>query len=237
MDLKDFFDYSDLINKKKKSINEQNSLCEKTSIDKILNEINQDKSDTTDNELKLSYIDSDNNDCNNKTNNENNNDFEQKNDVYSNYIINENKDEDNINNNKNIVNDNNVLLISEKLNKVVLPYTKDELEEYIKQYPDNYESYNDVINKEFIYPLSYYVRNTDIARFREGYSLIRDREKKTVFESLKYAFQIMFKSKINPAIIAACKTQKQLEKYINELENDSVQNFKDFNILYEMNPI
>ena len=146
---------------------------------------------------------------------------------------------------KNIINytytssisyNNSTLIISEKENKVFLPYSKSELQLYLEQFPNDYSSLEDVINKEFILPLDYYLKSPSIARFRETYSLIRDREGKSFIDSLKYATNIMFYSKLNPTIIAACKTQEQLENYISCLEKNKVDDFKDFNIKFEISP-
>lgn len=131
---------------------------------------------------------------------------------------------------------NSTLIISEKENKVFLPYSKSELQLYLEQFPNDYSSLEDVINKEFILPLDYYLKSPSIARFRETYSLIRDREGKSFIDSLKYATNIMFYSKLNPTIIAACKTQEQLENYISCLEKNKVDDFKDFNIKFEISP-
>lgn len=137
--------------------------------------------------------------------------------------------------NQNIV-DNDVLTISEKLQQVFLPYTKFELEKYLNQFPQKYSSFQDVINQEFIYPLSYYTRHSNFARFRECYSLIRDKEGKSVFDALKYAFEFMFRYEINPAIIAACKTQSQFEAYLDALEKNTLDDFKDFKIVFNVSP-
>lgn len=76
-----------------------------------------------------------------------------------------------------------------------------------------------------------------IARFREAYSLIRDRESKSVIDAFKYAFDIMFKYDLNPAIIAACKTQEQFENYLSCLDRKKLDEFKDFEIKFEINPL
>ena len=75
-----------------------------------------------------------------------------------------------------------------------------------------------------------------LSRFREAYSLCRDREAKPIFESLKYGMDMMFNRRLNPAIIAACKTQDQLSHYLNCLEKNDLKNFTDFEIKFEMNP-
>lgn len=133
--------------------------------------------------------------------------------------------------------DNKILLISEKEQQVFLPYTLKELEDYLDQFPDAYSSTDDVIKKEFVLPLAYYISHPAFSRFREAYSLSRDRESKPFLESLRYGIDMMFYDKLNPAIIAACKTQEQLSNYIDCLENDKLNDFTDFEIRFEVNPL
>ena len=133
--------------------------------------------------------------------------------------------------------ESNLLLVSEKLNKVFLPYKATEIKRYLTTYPDQYKSFEDVINKEFVLPLDYYIKRPVISRFREAYSLIRDREGKSIIEALKYSVDLMFKYELNPAIIAAYKTQEELENYINCLEANQLNNFNEFEIKFELNPI
>jgi len=133
--------------------------------------------------------------------------------------------------------DNLVLIISEKDNKVYLPYKEKEINLYLEQFPKKYSNFEDVINKEFIVPLNNYTKSPILSRFRETYSLIRDREAKSVIEALKYSFSLMFHYKLNPAIIAACKTQEQLDDYLWCLECDNLENFKHFKIQFNINPL
>lgn len=141
-----------------------------------------------------------------------------------------------IHNNENIE-ENHTLLISEKLKKVFLPYSKQEILSYLEQYPNEYKSFQDVVNKEFILSLDYYVKHPVVARFRETYSLIRDRESKSVIDAFKYALDLMFNYSLNPAIIAACKTQEQLENYLSCLERKKLDEFTDFEIKFEITPL
>lgn len=136
-----------------------------------------------------------------------------------------------------VIDENNILLVSEKSKKVFLPYTKNELSLYLEQYPDSYSSLEDVVNKEFILSLDYYMKHPVLARFRETYSLIRDRESKSIIDAFRYAVNIMFQYNLNPVIIAACKTQEQLEHYLNCLEKNKLEDFNDFMIKFEVNPL
>lgn len=133
--------------------------------------------------------------------------------------------------------ENNTLLISEKSNRVVLPYSKKEILLYLEQYPDEYKSAKDVIKKEFIFSLDYYIKHPVVARFRESYSLIRDRESKSIIDAFKFAIDTMFNYDLNPAIIAACKTQDQLENYLSCLERKKLDEFTDFEIKFEISPL
>lgn len=132
---------------------------------------------------------------------------------------------------------NDTLLVSEKLKKVFLPYSRQEVLLYLEQHPNEYKSFEDVVDKEFIFPLDYYMKHSVVARFRETYSLIRDRESKSIIDAFKYALDMMFKYDVNPAIIAACKTQEQLENYLSCLERKKLDEFTDFKIKFEINPL
>ena len=118
-----------------------------------------------------------------------------------------------------------------------LPYTVSEIQSYMEKYPKEYKSLEYVINKEFILPLDYYTKHPSLARFREAYSLIRDREAKSVFDALKYALNIMFKYDLNPAIISACKTEEALNLYIECLGNKDLSKFNLFKIEFRLNPL
>mgnify|MGYP007101884976 CR=1 FL=1 len=132
---------------------------------------------------------------------------------------------------------NNILLVSERWKRVYLPYSESEVNLYLEQYPDDYQSFRDVVRKEFTLPLDYYIRHPIIARFREAYSLIRDREAKSIIDAFKYAMNIMAKHELNPVIIAACKTQSQLEDYLECLSKNKLGDFKSFEIKFEIAPL
>ena len=136
-----------------------------------------------------------------------------------------------------IIENNNCLLISETKRKVFLPYSQQEVLEYIEKYPTQYTSFEDVVKQEFISPIDYYLKHPAVSRFRETYALIRDREAKSIFEAFKFAMDMMFNYNLNPAIIAACKSQTQLEHYLECLNNTTLDNFKDFEIKFEVAPL
>ena len=138
---------------------------------------------------------------------------------------------------ENIHSDSLILITSERDNKVYLPYKASEVNAYLEQFPDEYSSFEEVVESEFVIPLDYYMKHPTSARFREAYALIRDREGKNIIESLNYAFSLMFKYDLNPIIIAACKTQEQLEDYLECLEHETLNKFKHFEIEFRINPL
>ncbi|MBO5478398.1 MAG: hypothetical protein J6A04_01570 [Clostridia bacterium] len=135
------------------------------------------------------------------------------------------------------IEDNLELRVSERHKRVYLPYTKAEIESFLNNYPEEYKTPQDVISQEFITDISIYNKHPVLARFREAYSLSRNKEMKSAIDSLKFAMDIMFRSDINPTIIAAVKSQQQLNSYIECLESNKLENFKYFNIIFEVNPI
>ena len=146
-----------------------------------------------------------------------------------------------INNNciesNNVSEDNNCHIVSESSKKVYLPYSKKEILDYLEKYPEQYNSFSDVVNQEFICPLDLYIKHPVFSRFKEAYYLIRDREAKPVLDAIKIALDVMFNYDLNPAIIAACKSQAQLENYLMCLKNKNLNSFKDFEIRFEVAPL
>ena len=110
------------------------------------------------------------------------------------------------------------------------------MKEYIKQYPESYKSVEDVIRKEYVLSLEYYMKHPVVARFREAYALYRYREGKTTVESALLATKIAKKSDLHPAIIAACRSEKVLKNYIKKLDSNKLSEFKDFEIEFKINP-
>lgn len=138
---------------------------------------------------------------------------------------------------ENAIEDNRTLVISERLQKIYLPYKVSELENYVESYPDSYSSLKDVVNQEFILPFDYFRKHPSKARFTEAYNLLKNREGRNFIKSVSYAFRLLNKNNLNPAIIASCKTQHELDSYLYYLDSDNLNNFKFFDIIYEVNPI
>ena len=131
--------------------------------------------------------------------------------------------------------DNPVLKICER--RVELPYSKKEIEDYMREYPDEYKTVQDVIAKEFMVNISLYNRHPILSRLKEAYYLCRTKEMMPILESFNYAKDLMFKANLNPYIIAAVKSRKQLEDYIKCLDENNLENYSHFKIVYEINPL
>lgn len=131
------------------------------------------------------------------------------------------------------IDNNETLLISEKQDKVYLPYTIDELEEYARRYPAEYPSLETVVKQEYMIDLSLLYKNPAHARFTETYYLIKRRERKNFVVALIYAIIFVTKSELNPAIIAACKNKDELIEYMNCLKENKLDDFKHFKVVYD----
>ena len=133
---------------------------------------------------------------------------------------------------------NNILLISERERKVFLPYTQEDINLYLRTFPEKYSSPEDVIKNEFILPMSYFEGMfPSLIRFREAYAFYRDRGGRTTIESIVLAFKLMNRPELHPAIIAACRNEKVLKNFLNKLDNDDLEHFKDFEIYFKINPM
>ena len=112
-----------------------------------------------------------------------------------------------------------------------------ELKTYMTSYPDSYESLQDVVEQEFILPFDYFKKHPSKSRFTETYNLLKNREGRNFMKSVSYAFRLLKKNNLNPAIIASCKTQHELDSYLYYLESNNLKLFKFFNVIYEVNPM
>lgn len=165
-----------------------------------------------------------------------------KNKEKDNVVLNEENENQNIENNvetckskKTEIKDNNVLVISEIKGKVFLPYTVNEVNTLFEK-NKKYADIQEVIDNDFVVPIERY-KNSAISRFKEAYNLMRKKEKASRRESLDVAVEVAFNGSLNPAIITACKNVAELDDYLDCLESDSLDNFKKFEIRYEVLPI
>ena len=131
---------------------------------------------------------------------------------------------------------NNTLLISEKLGKVILPYKAKEVLDIFNNENGRYSSLEEVIEEKFTRKFSDF-KNQYISRYKETLKLTREREKFSLSDSIILATEIMYKKYLHPAIIAACRTLDELDVYIDCLDKNELEDFKIFKIKYELYPM
>ncbi len=152
--------------------------------------------------------------------------------ILSNYQNEETADEINTN---NINAEENVLLISEVDKKVVLPYTLDNIKNVLANNQDFYDTVQDVIDKKYTRPLSYY-KHSSLARFKEAYKLVRNREGGSFFEAMDLAMELFSNYHLHPAVISACKNLNELDVYLSCLEYNELDDFHFFKTIFKINP-
>ena len=131
--------------------------------------------------------------------------------------------------------DNDTFIVSEKDQKAYLPYKYEDLKNFYNQNKDKYVSIEDVINKEYILPLNIF-KHSISSRFRETINLMLHKEKTSIFKALDLAFELMFQYNLNPIIISACRNLKELDIYLDCLEENELFDFRCFNIKFEVAP-
>lgn len=131
--------------------------------------------------------------------------------------------------------DNDTLIISEEKNQVILPYKLSEVEKQYKKSKKKYASVEELIQNEYIVSTDNF-KNPVKSRFREAYQLIKKKEHGHLKEAIELGFELMFQSNLNPAIIAACKNLKELDIYLDCLDENELDKFSCFNIVYNVNP-
>ena len=136
--------------------------------------------------------------------------------------------------NESSVCDNRTLLISEETQKVYLPYTIDELMHKLNN-SDEYQTLEDVIENEYTVPLSAF-KMPIVSRFKEAYKFMRTKEHSSVYAALDLAFELMFNSNLNPAVIRASKDLKELNVYLDCLYENEIDKFDCFKIVYKVLP-
>lgn len=124
------------------------------------------------------------------------------------------------------------LVISESQKKVILPYDLNKVEEILKN-NNRYHSTEEVVNKLYTIPLKYY-KFSPIARFKEAYKLVKEKEKGSRFKALALAFELSGNYSLHPAIITACKSLDELDIYLACLEENALEDFHFFKIKYEI---
>ena len=134
---------------------------------------------------------------------------------------------------ENNLEDNHTLVISEEDGKVYLPYTKEEVKNEVMQKKGT--KISEVIEDKYILPLDKY-KNSIRARFREGYNLMYKREGKSKRSAIMLGIELMFETNLHPAIISACKNLEELDIYLDCLEDNELEKFSCFKIIYKSLP-
>jgi len=129
----------------------------------------------------------------------------------------------------------NTLLISDIQKIVILPYTKQELDAILEK-QSRYTTYKEVIEKKYTIPYSYY-RVSSIARFKEAFKLMRNKEHASIKSAFDLGMELLFQYNLHPAIISACKNLDTLDIYLDYLETNETDKFDIFAIVYEMLPM
>ena len=129
----------------------------------------------------------------------------------------------------------NTLIISEVQGKVILPYKLSDVKEILLNDNDKYKSIEDVIQDLFTRPISNY-KISSLARFREAYTLMIEKEKSSKFKALSLASELFSNFNLHPAIITACNSLDELDIYLACLEDNTLEDFQFFDIKYEIAP-
>lgn len=124
------------------------------------------------------------------------------------------------------------LIISESQKKVVLPYEIKNVEEFLQK-NKKYNSIEEVINEFYTKPIDYY-KFSSASRFKEAYKLIKNKEKGSTIKALSLAFELFGNYSLHPAIITACKSLDELDIYLACLDENTLNDFKFFDIKYEI---
>ena len=131
---------------------------------------------------------------------------------------------------------NNCLIISDEDQKVYLPYSFEEVDKRFHAYSNKYDSITDLIETEYIKPASFY-KNPFTARFREAYKLMRRRQHGSIGASLALGIELAFETHLHPAIITACKNLEELDIYLDCLDDNELDKFSCFDIIYKSVPV
>lgn len=135
---------------------------------------------------------------------------------------------------KALMKPNDTLLISEEEQKVFLPYTVEDLERDIVE--NDELTVAEIIEKKHTIPLKNY-KNPMKARFKEGFNLMRYKENKSFREAVMLGLELMFESNLHPAIISACRDLQELDIYLDCLDDNELEKFSCFKIVYKAMPM
>lgn len=130
---------------------------------------------------------------------------------------------------------NDTLLISETLDRVILPYSNQEIKSILEQENKDFKSSDEVIFSRFTRPLSDF-KHPWVSRFKETMKLAK-RCNFSKMDSITLALEMMHKRFLHPAIIAACRNLDELDVYLDCLDKNELDQFKIFKIKYKFYPV
>ena len=135
---------------------------------------------------------------------------------------------------RNKIKTNLELVISEKDKQVYLPYYAEDLKEDMRN--NEYTSYDELIQDNYVIPLKYY-KNQSVARFKEGFRLMREKEYESFKTAFSFGFKLMHNYKLHPAVITACNSYEELDYFLECLEKDDVESFNLFKVRFDVPPM
>lgn len=131
--------------------------------------------------------------------------------------------------------DNNILIVSEKEQQAYLPFFYSEVKNIFQNSNNQYQTLQDVVDDLYIVSLDKF-KNSSIARFREAFHLIRNKEKGSITKALDLGLELMFNYSLNPIVVAACRNLDELDIYLDCLEENELYDFNCFEIKFEVVP-
>ncbi len=131
------------------------------------------------------------------------------------------------------VKNNLELVISEEKKKVFLPYYAEDVKEDIQD--SDCTSYGEFIQDNYVVPLKYY-KNQPVARFKEGFRLMREKEYESFKNSFSFGFRMMHYHALHPAVITACNSYEELDYFLECLEKNDLDSFNLFKVKFEVPP-
>ena len=129
----------------------------------------------------------------------------------------------------------NTLIISEIQQKVILPYTIEEIKDILLTKKKEFSSVQDVIDKLYTKPISDY-KIPSISRFKETYNLVIKNKNGSKFKAFSLALEMFMNYNLHPAIITACKSIDELDIYLACLETNTLDDFNYFDVKFEIPP-
>ena len=159
------------------------------------------------------------------------------------FTVIEDDDEENDENNKEEITsiseielDDDTKIIEKTLiysnNSIILPYSTEDLCTYFSNNPEKYTSLKDIIRKEYTIGLND-IKNTPKTRFIEIFNLAKNKSNLSLPKATSIASELSFNPNIDPVIVKACSSIEELDSYIDCMENNKLNKFNGFKILYK----